>query len=307
MPTCILSLCEDDKGLAVGKNIHLYLSRFDSKNLCDATVATALLNMYIRCQVADKALGVWHVLDKQRRVLIVSNKGLLASIFQACSKAGTQEMVQVGECILEFVESLKKHLELVVATAAMCMYVKSQQPQKAVTFWKKLQKQNLQPDSIFYVSVLSLCAEIGPSVLGVGEALQSHILAVGKQDTIVSNALIIMFTKCGKPETAIPLGDKMLDNHTADLYTYSTLLRACAEVGTIAKAFVQRIYDYTNAFVYHTKDIVLLNSLISACGKCGLAELGLSVWKNMQHNSSFSQNIYICTRSMCRVGQPSRT
>eukprot|EP01018_Ginkgo_biloba_P030400 Gb_19693 [translate_table: standard] len=87
-------------------------------------------------------------------------------------------------------------------------YVRNGQYEDALTLYHEMQRSNMQPDKYTFPSVLSACA--GISELKKGKGIHDDIIGTGlESDVFVGNALITMYTKCGRIDFARQLFDKM--------------------------------------------------------------------------------------------------
>ncbi|KAL6341303.1 hypothetical protein AAG906_032421 [Vitis piasezkii] len=129
--------------------------------------------------------------------------------------------------------------------------------EKALELFREMKMQNVKPNGIIMVEVLSACAK--KSDFEFGRWVHSYIESnkIGESLTL-SNAMLDMYTKCGSVEDAKRLFDKMSEK---DIVSWTTMLIGYAKIGEYDVA--QGIFD-----AMPNQDIAAWNALISAYEQC---------------------------------------
>eukprot|EP01112_Ceratiomyxa_fruticulosa_P012827 TRINITY_DN3578_c0_g1_i14.p1 TRINITY_DN3578_c0_g1~~TRINITY_DN3578_c0_g1_i14.p1 ORF type:complete len:143 (-),score=39.22 TRINITY_DN3578_c0_g1_i14:284-712(-) len=132
------------------------------------------------------------------------------------------------------------------------MYTKCGEPNKAIAVYDHMIGNNITPNEITYINILSAISNLGPTALEKGKQIHQHITQ-HKLDTdvILLNSLIQMYTKCGEPNKSIELYDQMIANNiTPTEITFTNILSAISNLGPTAlekgKQIHQRENIYTN-------------------------------------------------------------
>lgn len=142
--------------------------------------------------------------------------------------------LEVGRTIF-FKSSEATRSDSGVVGSMIQMYVKCGQPQQALHLWQEWKQKRRGPTEFLYTSVVSACTALGESALPIGNQVHTMILRdfpLSKQNIHLVNTLLNMHTKCGNPDMALQMFSQIA-HLPLDKFTYSTLLQACGEVGTL--------------------------------------------------------------------------
>ncbi|XP_072999066.1 pentatricopeptide repeat-containing protein DOT4, chloroplastic [Typha latifolia] len=166
--------------------------------------------------------------------------------------------------------------------------------QEAIDLFHRKRKEGIRPDSYTFSCVLKACA----SLSDIRQGRELHELARGSgfhSDVFVCNSLIHMYAKCGSLEDTIEIFDKMPQR---DIVSWNSVISAFATNGLDFEAYeevrtmfesglkpdqvtiigiimlcsvamvVREVHGYVLRMGFD-QDSMVLNSLISAYGKCG--------------------------------------
>ncbi|XP_015086542.1 pentatricopeptide repeat-containing protein At3g22690 [Solanum pennellii] len=109
---------------------------------------------------------------------------------------------------------------LVSWTCLICGYAKSEKAEEAVALFFEMVEEGVMPNSVTMVCVISACAELGD--LRLAERVCGYIGKAGlKVNSVMVNALIDMYMKCGSMDKAKRLFEECVDRN---LVMYNTVL-----------------------------------------------------------------------------------
>jgi pentatricopeptide repeat protein len=98
--------------------------------------------------------------------------------------------------------------DVVTWNAMVLGHVKCGQGKKALELFQQMQQKGVQPDSVTFVAVLNVCANVG--ALEEGRCVHHHIIqSCLESDVFVGSSLTDMYAKCGNIEDAWRVFNKM--------------------------------------------------------------------------------------------------
>ncbi|KAI5062635.1 hypothetical protein GOP47_0023174 [Adiantum capillus-veneris] len=194
---------------------------------------------------------------------------------------------------------------------------------QALDYFDEMQSQNVLPDVVSFICALKACAITGN--ITKGEEIHEEVERQGllEADVVVGTAIIDMYAKWGRLDTAQQLfdllpvrnivswnaliagyiehgfGEDALDcvekmHHEGvaqDAVTFACSLKACANVGTPLKG--QETHAEIARRGMLEKDPVVGNSLVDMYGKCGWLTKAQEVFDNLSVKSVVSWNALI--------------
>lgn len=117
-------------------------------------------------------------------------------------------------------------------TSLICGYARGDRPKEAVSLFFEMVEDVISPNEVTVVSVIAACAKLRD--LDMGEKVWAYIGELGlKLNTVMVNALIDMYMKCGKMDAAKRLFDECADRN---LVLYNTILSNYARQGLAIEA-----------------------------------------------------------------------
>ncbi|XP_073123538.1 pentatricopeptide repeat-containing protein At3g22690 [Henckelia pumila] len=118
-------------------------------------------------------------------------------------------------------------------TSLICGYARENRHREAVSLFFQMVEEGIKPNEVTMASVISACAELGDSNLA--EKISSYAEASGliTINTILVNALVDMYLKCGAPHRAKRLFDECVDRN---LILYNTVLSNYVKLGKVKEA-----------------------------------------------------------------------
>eukprot|EP01018_Ginkgo_biloba_P013191 Gb_32451 [translate_table: standard] len=155
----------------------------------------------------------------------------------------------------------------------------------ALTLFQQMQRTGTQPNQFTFASVLPACADLAAMEPGI--EIHQEIITNGFQsDVFVGNALIDMYAKCGKIETARHLFDKMPRRDEA---SWNSLIAAYTRHGLFVEALtlfqlMQRTGIRPNQRTFA--------SVLPACANLASLEQGVEVHEEIVR-SGFQSNVFV--------------
>jgi pentatricopeptide repeat protein len=144
-------------------------------------------------------------------------------------------------------------------------------PERALELFRGMEKENVKPNDVTMVGVLSACTKKLDLEFGrwVCSYIERNEISV---DLTLSNAMLDMYWKCGSIEDAKRLFDNMLET---DIFSWTTMLDGYAKLGEYDEA--RRVFD-----AMPCQDIAAWNALISAYEQNGKPKEALAVFRELQ-------------------------
>jgi pentatricopeptide repeat protein len=207
---CVLAACADigPPAITVGTQIHSLLIK---DKVEQEDIVVALLNMYTRCGQPLNSLALWKNFTSSfdTKTGLSALPGLYTAIFTACSLVRTAEALEVGLAAQSMMEGSLASFDPITNTAMVQMFLRCGDPNTALSLCTSLLfRDSDKLDNIWMISALSVCSTLGNSTsLQVGNQL-AHIVnnsSVLRVDISVLTALIGMYERCGKADTAISM------------------------------------------------------------------------------------------------------
>ncbi|XP_024529292.1 pentatricopeptide repeat-containing protein At4g21065 [Selaginella moellendorffii] len=235
--------------------------------------------------LARRALELYHWMDHQgvRLDMVV-----LINLVSACSSLGSLDH---GRALEARITSMGFHLHPVVRNSLLNMYCKAGslddarkffqdmagdqsvvswtamisgfalhgREDLALDFFRKMVAEGVRPNEVTFVSILGACAAARDVKHGtaIHELVESS--EFGRSYLSVGTALIDMYGKCGRPELASRVFEKM---ERRDLVVWNAMITVCSQQGLDEQALrLFRVMDLEG----HTPDEVTLVAALEAC------------------------------------------
>lgn len=117
-------------------------------------------------------------------------------------------------------------------TSLICSYARGNCPKEAVCLFLEMVEAGIRPNSVTMVCVISACAKLRDP--DMGERVCAYIGELGmKLNTVMVNALVDMYMKCGRIDAAKRLFDECVDRN---LVLYNTILSNYVRQGMAREA-----------------------------------------------------------------------
>lgn len=136
----------------------------------------------------------------------------------------------------------------------------------------KMQEEGLKPDKVTFLTILSACNH--PKFLERGKQLHAQITTARfDSDVRLGNALVKMYTQCGRLEEAQQVFDKLARK---DMISWTALLNSYIKFKKVKEA--RDIFDKMPK-----RDIICWNSMISGYAKVGDGQKALELLHQMEN------------------------
>ncbi|KAL8547154.1 hypothetical protein ACS0TY_006756 [Phlomoides rotata] len=174
-------------------------------------------------------------------------------------------------------------------TAALTAYSQNECFEEALKLFLEMDLENVVPNEHTFAVLLYSCA--GVSAVGYGNSLHARVEKMGmKDDTVVSNALIFMASKCGLIEDANILFKNMLHR---DVFSWNIMITGYSYHGLGNEAldvFHQML------IAKQQPSYVTFVGVLSACGLLGLVNEGFYYLNHMMREFGIEPGLehYTC-------------
>jgi pentatricopeptide repeat protein len=148
---------------------------------------------------------------------------------------------------------------------------------QALALFQELRRSGAVPDDLTMVSVASACGALGN--IGLAEQLHKCTLQCqrsGRLDVTLTNALVFMYSKCGRTDLARRVFERM---PVRDVSSWTTMIAGLATHGDEQGA-LDMFEDMQREAVPPNR--VTMLTVLSACVHGGLVDIGLGLLKQME-------------------------
>ncbi|KAF3327171.1 pentatricopeptide repeat-containing protein [Carex littledalei] len=264
---------------------------------------SALIGGYLLCERISEALDLF------TQMLIEDSFCLshttMASVLRACAKVADLDL---GRQLHAFLVKSGLISDLTAANSLLSMYAKSTRiddamnlfgemfvkdnvtysalisgcvqngnAQDALRVFKNMRLNNIKPDGMTMMGIIPACSHM--AALQHGKCSHAYALVNGLgSDTVICNALIDMYAKCGRIDLSRKVFDKM---PVRDVVSWNTMIAAYGTHGLGKDAISLFSPMTTEGFVC---DDITFICLISACSHSGLVTEGKRLFNQMAQN-----------------------
>lgn len=185
-----------------------------------------------------------------------------------------------------------------VWTALINGYVQNGASDEAMVLIREMQvRHGVEPNKVSLVSVLPACS----SVAGLTAGKQIHGFTMRKElncETSLCNALIDMYSKCG----SLNLARRVFNDHSfvKDAISWSTMISGYGLHGNGQEA----ICLFEDMLQLGIKpDMITIVGVLSACGRSGLVNEGLTIYNSVVNDYGIKPTIEICACVVNMLGR----
>ncbi|XP_068665388.1 pentatricopeptide repeat-containing protein At2g13600-like [Aristolochia californica] len=270
----VLGACSSKKDLGLGVQFHAYTIKNGYDSL--VPVANALLTMYTKCgsvEIAKLLFSKMPVRD------IIS----WTTIMTAYSQIG-----DVDNAHIVFKEMPQRNI--VAWNCMLAAYIQHGHVEEGLKMYMAMLKEdNVNPDWITFATLLSACGEV--AALNLGNQIVAHIVKEGLNiDVSVANAMVTMYSKCGRVEEAHDIFHSITDK---DLVSWNAMITGYGQNGKGKKA----IEIFEGLLSTGTQpDYISFIGVLSGCSHSGLVSEGKYYFNSMMkdHNISPRSEHFAC-------------
>ncbi|XP_011625833.2 pentatricopeptide repeat-containing protein At1g08070, chloroplastic [Amborella trichopoda] len=162
-------------------------------------------------------------------------------------------------------------------------------PNEAISLFREMGGEDVEPNEVTLVGVLSSCANLG--ALELGREIHNYVCENGLEtNVILSTALIDMYAKCGSIESACLVFFKMPKR---DVVSWNAMIVGLSMNGLGKEALV--VFTNMRKAGVRPNDVTFLGAL-SGCSHSGLVDEGRYIFQEMvsQYNLSPNAEHYAC-------------
>lgn len=258
---------------------------------CRANEYTAAVLLSVCAKLGDLDTGcrVKNFIDENKLCTNIRVSTALLEMFAKCG--------DVDEARRVFDQMVGR--DVVAWSAMIAGYAQNGRSSEALELFEDMKRQQIKPNDVTIVSVLSACAQLG-SVEGgesIGSFVESQCL---DSDIRVASALLSMYSKCGNMERARKVFEKMPQK---DVVSWNSMIMGLAINGFAEEAIAH--YEKMKEIGVKPDDITFVG-LLTACSHAGLLDLGLHFFEMMRVEHIFFPKIehYACIVDLfCRSGK----
>lgn len=243
----------------MGISVHAWIERRKTITSSNLILGNALLDMYVKFNKLETARNIFYALVEKD---IVSWNTMIAGY----AKVGNLELAH------NFFKQMPRR-DLVSWNSLISGYAKRGDYEKVIKVVHNMVAENVRPDNITLVNLVSAAAEIG--ALDQGKWMHGLILRMQmKIDAFLGSALIDMYCKAGSIERAFLVFRGLT---VKDVTVWTTMITGFAFHGHGRKAL--DLFSEMQRFLLPNG--VTLVAALTACSHSGLVEEGLSIFNNM--------------------------
>lgn len=248
-------------GLAKAGKLEEACKLFDEMPERDMISWNTMLDGYAKAGDMTNAFKLFEIMPERN---IIS----WSTMVWGYSKAGDIDMARI------FFEKCPVK-NVVLWTTIISGYAEKGLVKEASTLYDQMEEARMKPDDGTMISILSACAESG--ILCLGKKIHASInRSRYRCSTIVSNALIDMYAKCGCLDSAFDVFNTMSKK---DVVSWNAMLQGLAVHGHGKKALKLFSMMIDEGF---EPDKYTFIGLLCACTHAGLVQKGLKYFHSME-------------------------
>ncbi|KAJ4951440.1 hypothetical protein NE237_028272 [Protea cynaroides] len=188
-----------------------------------------------------------------------------------------------AEVMLRFFDEMPKR-DVVSWNSVIGGLVQSKKINEAIALFHQMQIEDLKPNEVTLVAILSACAQVG--ALDAGRWINSYIDRNGfGLNLLVGTALVDMYSKCGSLAGAQHVFERMLDR---DVVTWNAMIMGFSMNGQSRKA-LELFYQMGSGNVKPNE--VTFIGVLCACTHAGLVDEGQEWFYAMHHELGIAPKI----------------
>lgn len=256
----------------------------------------AIIQAHANLGDGNRALQLYQVMQEDG---LKPEKHTFSSVLKACtsigslgegrfihdqiSRSGVELDVAVGNALVDLYAkcgSLEEAHRVfdnlldrnVVSWAALISgYVQHGQGFVSYDLFQEMQMEGIKPDKVIFLCALKACGSMG--AIEQGRLIHEQLIKTGlESDTMIGNALVDMYGKCGGLEEANVSFDRLVSR---DVVTWGALISGYAQCGDGSSALKM----FSKMQLEGLKpDQLVFSSIVKACGSLGVLGQGRLVY-----------------------------
>ncbi|KAL5732216.1 hypothetical protein ACHQM5_004863 [Ranunculus cassubicifolius] len=157
-------------------------------------------------------------------------------------------------------------------------------PNEALTLFRDMSLEGVEPDGFTMVSLLTACAELG--ALALGKRAHLYMVKVGLQNNLhAGNALIDLYAKCGSIWEAHKVFDEM---DVKSVVSWTSLIVGLSVNGFAREAL--KLFGNLERERLTPSEITFIG-LLYACSHCGMVDEGFEYFNRMRNEYHLTPKI----------------
>ncbi|KAK4855379.1 hypothetical protein QYF36_006656 [Acer negundo] len=254
--------------LLCGRWCHGYVLRIGLEGW--DSICNAMIDMYMKCGKQEMACRIFY--GKSNKTVVSWNSLI----------AGFIRNGDVEKAWGIFEEMPDK--DLVSWNTVLGAYLQESMFEEAIELFRVMQREGITADRVTMVAVASACAYLG--VLDVAKWIYTYIKKSEIHcDMQLETAFVDMFARCGDPQSAMQVFDKM-EKRDVSAWT------AAIEVTTMKGNGEQAVELFNKMLKQGVKpDAVVFVGVLTACSHGGLVEQGWQLFMSMKEVHGISPQI----------------
>ncbi|KAI4356273.1 hypothetical protein L6164_000306 [Bauhinia variegata] len=279
----VLKACVFYLALGNGREIHGQILKFGFSS--NRLVVLRLIELYGKCGNFEDA---WKVFDKMPQRDAVASTVMMTCY---CDHGLVDEAMSVFNRI--------RTRDTACWTAMIDGLVKNGELNRALVTFREMQAENVRPNEVTIVCVLSACSRLGALELGRWVHMYMRKLDI-KINHFIAGALINMYSRCGDIDEALVLFNEMKVRYVS---AYNSIIVGLAMHGKSIEA----IKMFRKMIKQHLKpNSVTFVGVLTACSHGGLVEIGFEIFHSMTRDHGIEPRLehYGCMVDMLsRMGK----
>ncbi|KAH0879838.1 hypothetical protein HID58_067232 [Brassica napus] len=257
-----LSACAKSRTIRDGAQIHGLVVRMDYAK--DLFVQNSLVHFYAEC---GDLVCARNVFDEMPQRNVVSWTSMIC---------GYARRGFAKEALFE--QYGARNLDLSNAMASN--YVRQGLTKEALDVLSLMMDSGVRPDRISMLSAISSCSQLKNILLG--KSCHGYVMRNGFESwDNICNALIDMYMKCRKQDTAVKMFDRMLNK---TVVTWNSIIAGYIENGMFEEAI--EVFRSMQGQEGVDADGVTMMSIASACGHLGALDLAKWIYYYIEKNGT---------------------
>ncbi|VFQ98312.1 unnamed protein product [Cuscuta campestris] len=260
--TFLFVACASLSSLRLGQMLHSDFIKHGCQ--CDIFALTALVNMYAKT-------GSVSLARRQFDEMKVRDVPTWNSLIAGYVKSGDME-----EALYLFSKMPSRNV--ISWTSIISGYAQNGQYGDALAMYRQLEKENgVRPNQVTIASVLPACANLG--ALEAGQKIEAYARENGFiKNMFVCNAVLELYSKCGKLETAMEVFFEM--GQRRNLCSWNTMIMGLAIHGKGNEAL--SLFNQMLEEGISPDDVTFVGAIMACTHAGGMVARGWDIFKSME-------------------------